>query len=59
MLVTQKNGARCDPESQAKPFLQERTINLKKCVPKILEALIKSKEEMDPTRHIVQDQRSS
>ena len=54
--VTQENGARCDPESQAKAFLQERTINFKKCRPKILEALIKSKKEMDPTRHSVQDQ---
>merc|ERR1719209_364370 len=40
---------RYDPDSMAKPFLQEYTIDLKACGPMILDALIKIKDEVDPT----------
>jgi len=40
---------RYDPDSQAKPFLQEYTIDLNTCGPMILDALIKVKDEVDPT----------
>ena len=40
---------RYDPESQAKPLLQEYTVDLKMCGPMILDALIKIKDEIDPT----------
>merc|ERR1719502_2568941 len=40
---------RYDPEKMAKPFLQEYTIDLKACGPMILDALIKIKDEVDPT----------
>merc|ERR1719183_370118 len=40
---------RYDPEKQAKPFLQDYTIDLKTCGPMILDALIKIKDEVDPT----------
>jgi succinate dehydrogenase (ubiquinone) iron-sulfur subunit len=40
---------RYDPESQAKPFLKEYTIDLNQCGPMILDALIKIKDEVDPT----------
>ena len=36
---------RYDPDQQAKPFLQEYTIDLKTCGPMILDALIKIKDE--------------
>ena len=36
---------RYDPDQQAKPFLQEYTIDLKACGPMILDALIKIKDE--------------
>ena len=41
---------RYDPDQQAKPFLQEYTIDLKACGPMILDALIKIKDEagLDP-----------
>jgi len=40
---------RYDPDTMAKPFLQEYTIDLKSCGPMILDALIKIKDEDDPT----------
>eukprot|EP00405_Crypthecodinium_cohnii_P048023 CAMPEP_0206582620 /NCGR_PEP_ID=MMETSP0325_2-20121206/34594_1 /ASSEMBLY_ACC=CAM_ASM_000347 /TAXON_ID=2866 /ORGANISM="Crypthecodinium cohnii, Strain Seligo" /LENGTH=263 /DNA_ID=CAMNT_0054089339 /DNA_START=74 /DNA_END=861 /DNA_ORIENTATION=- len=40
---------RYDPEQQAKPFMQEYTIDLKQCGPMILDALIKVKDEVDST----------
>merc|ERR1719343_1785453 len=40
---------RYDPDEMAKPFLQEYTIDLKKTGPMILDALIKIKDEVDPT----------
>jgi len=40
---------RYDPDQMAKPFLQEYTIDLKTCGPMILDALIKIKDEVDPT----------
>jgi len=40
---------RYDPDTQAKPFLQTYSIDLKTCGPMILDALIKIKEEVDPT----------
>jgi len=40
---------RYDPETQAKPFLQEYNIDLKECGPMILDALIKVKDEVDTT----------
>jgi succinate dehydrogenase / fumarate reductase iron-sulfur subunit len=36
---------RYDPDQQAKPFLQEYTIDLKACGPMILDALFKIKDE--------------
>jgi len=40
---------RYDPDQQAKPFLQEYSIDLKSCGPMILDALIKIKDEVDTT----------
>lgn len=40
---------RYDPEQQAKPFLQQYSIDLKACGPMILDALIKIKDEVDTT----------
>ena len=40
---------RYDPDQQAKPFLQEYTIDLKACGPMILDALVKIKDEVDAT----------
>ena len=40
---------RYDPDQQAKPFLQNYTIDLKACGPMILDALIKIKDEVDTT----------
>merc|ERR1719379_3201166 len=40
---------RYDPDTAAKPFLQEYNIDLKQCGPMILDALIKIKDEVDPT----------
>merc|ERR1719265_1355390 len=40
---------RYDPEKQAKPFLQEYSIDLGACGPMILDALIKIKDEVDTT----------
>merc|ERR1719389_1267166 len=40
---------RYDPEEQTKPYLQEYNIDLKACGPMILDALIKIKDEVDPT----------
>jgi len=40
---------RYDPDTAAKPFLQEYNIDLKTCGPMILDALIKIKDEVDPT----------
>merc|ERR1712064_244334 len=40
---------RYDPEAEGKPFLQEYTIDLDECGPMILDALIKIKDEVDPT----------
>jgi len=40
---------RYDPDTAKKPFLQEYTIDLKACGPMILDALIKIKDEVDPT----------
>merc|ERR1719407_79265 len=40
---------RYDPDQVARPFLQEYTIDLKSCGPMILDALIKVKDEVDPT----------
>merc|ERR1712203_658092 len=40
---------RYDPDKMHKPFLQEYVIDLKSCGPMILDALIKIKDEMDPT----------
>merc|ERR1712226_1715443 len=40
---------RYDPDTMGKPFMQEYTIDLKTCGPMILDALIKIKDEVDPT----------
>eukprot|EP00746_Dinoflagellata_sp_MGD_P154993 gnl/MRDRNA2_/MRDRNA2_85157_c0_seq2.p1 gnl/MRDRNA2_/MRDRNA2_85157_c0~~gnl/MRDRNA2_/MRDRNA2_85157_c0_seq2.p1 ORF type:complete len:300 (-),score=56.43 gnl/MRDRNA2_/MRDRNA2_85157_c0_seq2:75-974(-) len=40
---------RYDPEKQAKPFMQEYTIDLNECGPMILDALIKVKDQVDST----------
>eukprot|EP00927_Polykrikos_kofoidii_P026918 TRINITY_DN2387_c1_g1_i6.p1 TRINITY_DN2387_c1_g1~~TRINITY_DN2387_c1_g1_i6.p1 ORF type:complete len:316 (-),score=45.50 TRINITY_DN2387_c1_g1_i6:323-1207(-) len=40
---------RYDPDTAAKPFLQEYSLNLKECGPMILDALVKIKDEDDPT----------
>merc|ERR550537_1514903 len=40
---------RYDPHEAVKPFLQEYEIDLKSCGPMILDALIKVKDEIDPT----------
>jgi len=40
---------RYDPDTAAKPFMQEYDIDLKSCGPMILDALIKIKDEVDPT----------
>jgi len=40
---------RYDPDTQAKPHLQEYAVDLKQCGPMILDALIKIKDEMDST----------
>mmetsp|Transcript_64045 Transcript_64045/g.208966 ORF Transcript_64045/g.208966 Transcript_64045/m.208966 type:complete len:287 (-) Transcript_64045:56-916(-) len=40
---------RYDPDQMAKPFMQEYTIDLKACGPMMLDALIKIKDEVDPT----------
>lgn len=40
---------RYDPQTQEKPFLQEYTIDLNKCGPMILDALIMIKDEVDST----------
>jgi succinate dehydrogenase (ubiquinone) iron-sulfur subunit len=40
---------RYDPEKQAKPFMQEYTIDLSDCGPMILDALIYMKDKLDPT----------
>jgi len=40
---------RYDPDTAKKPFLQEYNIDLKACGPMILDALIKIKDEVDPT----------
>lgn len=40
---------RYDPEKQGKPFLQEYNVDLNQCGPMVLDALIKIKDEIDPT----------
>jgi succinate dehydrogenase (ubiquinone) iron-sulfur subunit len=40
---------RWNPENPSKPQLQDYTIDLKECGPMVLDALIKIKNEMDPT----------
>jgi succinate dehydrogenase (ubiquinone) iron-sulfur subunit len=40
---------RYDPDTQKKPFLQTYEIDLKSCGPMILDALVKIKDEVDPT----------
>jgi len=40
---------RYDPEQQTKPYLQTYNIDLAQCGPMILDALIKIKDEVDPT----------
>jgi len=40
---------RYDPEQQAKPFLQEYSIDLKETGPMVLDALVKIKDEVDTT----------
>jgi len=40
---------RYDPDTMAKPFLQEYVLDLKECGPMILDALVKIKDEMDAT----------
>jgi len=40
---------RYDPDTAQKPFMQEYSIDLKTCGPMILDALIKIKDEVDPT----------
>ena len=40
---------RYDPETQGKPYLQEYRIDLNQCGPMVLDALIKIKDEVDPT----------
>merc|ERR1712137_960640 len=40
---------RYDPEKEGKPFLQEYTLDLEECGPMILDALIRIKDEIDPT----------
>merc|ERR1719194_227327 len=38
---------RYDPDAMGKPYLKDYSVNLKKCGPMILDALIKIKDEMD------------
>jgi len=40
---------RYDPQEQVKPFMQEYSIDLGKCGPMILDALVKIKDEVDTT----------
>jgi len=40
---------RYDPDTSAKPFMQDYTIDLKECGPMILDALIKIKDQVDTT----------
>jgi len=40
---------RYDPDTAVKPFMQEYNIDLKSCGPMILDALVKIKDEVDPT----------
>jgi len=40
---------RYDPDTSAKPFMQDYTIDLKACGPMILDALIKIKDQVDTT----------
>jgi len=40
---------RYDPDTAVKPFMQEYNIDLKACGPMILDALVKIKDEVDPT----------
>merc|ERR1719446_257622 len=40
---------RWDPDSGAKPKMQDYTINMDECGPMVLDALIKVKNELDPT----------
>jgi len=40
---------RWDPEGDKKPWVQEYEVNLKDCGPMVLDALIKIKNEIDPT----------
>jgi len=40
---------RYDPDTAVKPFMQEYDIDLKTCGPMLLDALIKIKDEVDPT----------
>merc|ERR1712118_29883 len=40
---------RYDPDAMGKPYLKDYTVDLKKCGPMILDALIKVKDEMDST----------
>jgi len=40
---------RYDPDTAVKPFMQEYDIDLKSCGPMILDALVKIKDEVDPT----------
>jgi len=40
---------RWDPEGDKKPWMQEYEVDLKDCGPMVLDALIKIKNEMDPT----------
>merc|ERR1712232_1477370 len=40
---------RYDPDEAQKPYMKDYTIDLKFCGPMILDALIKIKDEIDPT----------
>merc|ERR1711904_663059 len=40
-------GYRYDPDAMGKPYLKDYMVDLKKCGPMILDALIKIKDEMD------------
>lgn len=40
---------RWDPEQQAKPYISTYPINLDECGPMVLDALLKIKNELDPT----------